>query len=88
MKLNALTRERGAAVLTIKQLSDLSGVSEQTIWQIEGGRRPRQTTIQRLAKGLNISPKKLRELRTLEVNPERRTPLSDISDAELALGEE
>jgi transcriptional regulator with XRE-family HTH domain len=51
-------RERRA--LTLRELSAMSGVAADTINQIElGHRKPRPSTLRKLAKALNIEPQEL-----------------------------
>ncbi len=58
--LNRLRELREEAVLTVRELSKLSGVSEDTITKIENGhRKARPSTIRKLAKVLNIDPRVL-----------------------------
>ena len=82
-----LTKEREAAVLSIEQLAERAGLSRQTVIKTENGRRPRQTTIQKLARGLGISPKRLRSLRDLPVSVDPPEP-RDYSDLKGADSEE
>ena len=53
-------RER--AILTVRELSEYSGVSEDTITKIENGHRVgRPSTVRKLAKALGVEPHELRE---------------------------
>lgn len=57
MKLRAL-RERRA--LSLRELSDLSGVNYNAIWRIEVGRTGAQPrTVRRLAEALGVEPHEL-----------------------------
>ncbi len=60
--LGVLLRDlREEAVLTVRELSELSGVSEDAITKIENGhRKARPTTVRKLAKGLGVEPQELR----------------------------
>lgn len=52
---------REEAILTVRELSELSGVSEDTITKIENGHRvARPSTIRKLAKGLGVEPQELK----------------------------
>lgn len=57
-KLKALRKDR---VLTLQELSDLSGITLNTIWRIEAGRNKsaRPSTIRSLANALGVEPKEL-----------------------------
>jgi transcriptional regulator with XRE-family HTH domain len=51
---------REEAVLTVRELSALSGVSEDTITKIENGhRKARPGTVRKLAKALGVEPREL-----------------------------
>jgi transcriptional regulator with XRE-family HTH domain len=51
---------REEAVLTVRELSALSGVSEDTITKIENGhRKARPSTVRKLAKALDVEPQEL-----------------------------
>jgi transcriptional regulator with XRE-family HTH domain len=51
---------REEAVLTVRELSALSGVSEDTITKIENGhRKARPSTVRKLAKALGAEPQEL-----------------------------
>ncbi len=52
---------REERVLSLRDLERLSGVSYNTIWFIEAGRRTRThpRTIRKLAKALEVEPKEL-----------------------------
>ncbi|MDP9454418.1 MAG: helix-turn-helix domain-containing protein [Actinomycetota bacterium] len=51
-------RERGA--LSLRELSDLSGVNYNAIWRIEVGRTGAQPrTMRRLAEALGVAPREL-----------------------------
>ncbi len=59
--MNRLKELREAAILTVHELSELSGVSEDTITKIENGHRAaRPSTIRKLATALAIEPQELR----------------------------
>ncbi len=63
---------REEALLTVRELSELSGVSEDTITKIENGHRiARSKTIKKLARGLGVEP---RELRGTPAAPKALTP--------------
>ena len=52
---------REEAVLTVRELSEYSDVSEDTITKIENGHRvARPNTIRKLAKALGVEPQELR----------------------------
>ncbi len=57
-KLKAL---RESKVLTLKELSDESGVALNTIWRLESGynKSGRPSTIRKLAKALQVEPQEL-----------------------------
>ncbi len=52
---------REAKILSLRELEELSGVSYNTIWFIEAGRRKRThpRTIRKLAKALGVEPTEL-----------------------------
>ncbi len=52
---------REARILSLRELADESGVSYNTIWFIEAGRRKRThpRTIRKLAKALGVEPTEL-----------------------------
>lgn len=52
---------REARVLSLRELEEISGVSYNTIWFIEAGRRKRAhpRTIRKLASALNVQPTEL-----------------------------
>ncbi len=52
---------REARILSLRELEELSGVSYNTIWFIEVGRRKRThpRTIRKLASALNVQPAEL-----------------------------
>jgi transcriptional regulator with XRE-family HTH domain len=51
-------------VLTLRELEEKSGVSYNTIWRLENGRRQaRPSTIRRLATALGVQPKELVNVR-------------------------
>ena len=56
-----LRKLREARVLSLRELEELSGVSYNTIWFIEAGRRQRThpRTIRKLAKALGVEPTEL-----------------------------
>ncbi len=57
---------REEAILTVRELSELSDVSEDTITKIENGHRTaRPSTVRNLAKGLGVEPQELRGVRKL-----------------------
>jgi transcriptional regulator with XRE-family HTH domain len=56
-----LKQLREEAVLTVHELSEASGVSDDTISKIENGQRvARPSTLRKLAQVLNVSPQELR----------------------------
>ena len=58
--MNRLRELREEAVLTVRELSVLSGVSEDTITKIENGhRKARPGTVRKLAKALDVKPQEL-----------------------------
>ena len=56
-----LRQIRDECVLSLRELEKLSGVSYNTIWFIEAGRRKRThpRTIRKLAKALGVEPQEL-----------------------------
>ena len=52
---------RETRILSLRELEELSGVSYNTIWFIEAGRRKRThpRTIRKLASALNVQPTEL-----------------------------
>ena len=60
---------REEAVLTVRELSALSGVSEDTITKIENGhRKARPSTVRKLAKALGAEPQELTPPKDVVVN--------------------
>jgi transcriptional regulator with XRE-family HTH domain len=58
--MSRLRELREEAVLTVRELSTLSGVSEDTITKIENGhRKARPSTVRKLAKVLSVEPQEL-----------------------------
>jgi transcriptional regulator with XRE-family HTH domain len=58
--MSRLRELREEAVLTVRELSALSGVSEDTITKIENGhRKARPSTVRKLAKVLSVEPREL-----------------------------
>jgi transcriptional regulator with XRE-family HTH domain len=58
--MSRLRELREEAVLTVRELSALSGVSEDTITKIENGhRKARPSTVRKLAKALDVEPQEL-----------------------------
>src|SRR5687767_164400 len=58
--MNRLKEYREDAWLTVRELSELSGVSEDTITKIENGhRKGRGTTLRKLAKALGVTLQEL-----------------------------
>jgi transcriptional regulator with XRE-family HTH domain len=58
--MSRLRELREAAVLTVRELSALSGVSDDTITKIENGhRKARPSTVRKLAKALGAEPREL-----------------------------
>src|SRR5215208_861918 len=56
-----LKQLREEAVLTVHELAEASGVSDDTISKIENGQRvARPSTLRKLARALNVSPQELR----------------------------
>lgn len=56
-----LKQLREEAVLTVHELADASGVSDDTISKIENGQRvARPSTLRKLAHALDVSPQELR----------------------------
>jgi DNA-binding XRE family transcriptional regulator len=56
-----LKQLREEAVLTVHELGEASGVSDDTISKIENGQRvARPSTLRKLARALNVSPQELR----------------------------
>jgi len=61
MALTRLKQLRDEAVLTVHELAEASGVSDDTISKIENGQRAaRPNTLRKLARALNVSPQELR----------------------------
>ena len=61
MEVNRLRELREEAILTVRELSGRSGVSEDTITKLEHGHRnARPSTIRKLAKALDVTPQELR----------------------------
>jgi transcriptional regulator with XRE-family HTH domain len=61
MALTRLKQLREEAVLTVHELAEASGVSDDTISKIENGQRvARPNTLRKLARALNVSPQELR----------------------------
>src|SRR5215210_1717843 len=61
MALTRLKQLREEAVLTVHELAEASGVSDDTISKIENGQRvARPNTLRKLAHALNVSPQELR----------------------------
>jgi transcriptional regulator with XRE-family HTH domain len=56
-----LRKLRETRILSLRELADASGVSYNTIWFIEAGRRKRThpRTIRKLAKALGVQPTEL-----------------------------
>jgi transcriptional regulator with XRE-family HTH domain len=72
MEVNRLRELREEAILTVRELADRSGVSEDTITKLEHGQRSaRPSTIRKLAKALDVEPQELRRA------PEPAAPLTD-----------
>lgn len=62
--MNRLKELREEAILTVHELAERSGVSEDTITKIENGHRAaRPSTIRKLAAALDIEPRELRRTR-------------------------
>lgn len=62
--MNVLKVEREAAFLSIRELSEKSGVSASTITELEQDRTaPQPRTIRKLAEALDIPPEQLADLR-------------------------
>jgi transcriptional regulator with XRE-family HTH domain len=60
---------REEAVLTVRELSALSGVSEDTITKIENGHRnARPSTVRKLAAALGVEPRELTAPKDVVVN--------------------
>jgi transcriptional regulator with XRE-family HTH domain len=71
VEVNRLRELREEAILTVRELADRSGVSEDTITKLEHGHRnARPSTIRKLAKALDVTPQQLRRA------PEPAVPLS------------
>jgi transcriptional regulator with XRE-family HTH domain len=61
MALTRLKQLREEAVLTVHELAEASGVSDDTISKIENGQRvARPNTLRKLARALDVSPQELR----------------------------
>jgi transcriptional regulator with XRE-family HTH domain len=61
MALTRLKQLREEAVLTVHELAEASGVSDDTISKIENGQRvARPNTLRKFARALNVSPQELR----------------------------
>ena len=72
MEVNRLRELREEAILTVRELADRSGVSEDTITKLEHGHRnARPSTIRKLAKALDVTPQQLRRA------PEPAVPLAE-----------
>jgi repressor LexA len=57
-----LAELREMRALTLRELSAMSGVAADTINQIElGHRKPRPSTLRKLAKALNVEPQEVSE---------------------------
>jgi len=62
-----LKQLREEAVLTVHELAEASGVSDDTISKIENGQRiARPSTLRKLAQALVVSPQELRKLAAVE----------------------
>jgi transcriptional regulator with XRE-family HTH domain len=69
-----LKQLREEAVLTVHELAEASGVSDDTISKIENGQRvARPSTLRKLAGALNVSPQELRR----PAKVEEPVPLAD-----------
>lgn len=59
--MNRLAELREQRALTLRELSALSGIATDTINQIElGHRKPRPSTLRKVAKALGVEPQELR----------------------------
>src|SRR5215204_5151299 len=77
MALTRLKQLREEAVLTVHELAEASGVSDDTISKIENGQRvARPNTLRKLAHALNVSPQELRRPAKVEelVLPKVKAP--------------
>ena len=75
-KVSRLRELREGAVLTVRELSQMSGVSEDAITKIENDhRRARPSTIiRRLAKALDVEPRELMASSREAPHPTRKRP--------------
>ena len=73
--MSRLRELREGAVLTMRELSQMSGVSEDAITKIENDhRRARPSTIRRLAKALDVEPRELMASSREAPHPTRKRP--------------
>jgi transcriptional regulator with XRE-family HTH domain len=75
--MDRLAELREKRVLTLRELSGMSGVSPDTINQIElGRRRPRPSTLRKLARALDVDTKDFFEPEEMTATPKADAPLS------------
>ena len=75
--MDRLAELREKRVLTLRELSGMSGVSPDTINQIElGRRRPRPSTLRKLARALDVDTKDFFEPEEMTASPKAAAPLS------------
>jgi transcriptional regulator with XRE-family HTH domain len=75
--MDRLAEIREKRVLTLRELSGMSGVSPDTINQIElGRRRPRPSTLRKLARALDVDTKDFFEPEEMTASPKADAPLS------------
>lgn len=83
-----LREQRQAARLSLRQLSELAGVSNPYLSQIERGlKRPSAEILQQLAKGLEVSAESL-YVRAGILDAETPTPAPDRPDVRRAIAED
>lgn len=61
---NPLKRLRDEQLLSQRELAQLAGVAEATVFKIEKGQKARGFTLRKLAAALEVSPKELAELKS------------------------
>lgn len=83
-----LREQRRSARLSLRQLSELAGVSNPYLSQIERGlKRPSAEILQQLAKGLEVSAESL-YVRAGILDAEHATPSTDAPDVRRAVAED